>query len=449
MRSIPGFRSFSMHFLHWAPLGVFGALTAFGTFAAPAVPVSAPVSSASSSTGLPADLALALRDIWQSHPEVGEARAMVESARASARAASRPLYNPALQLDMENADVDRRTAGVNLTLDLSGKRRARAAEGEAGLRYAQAAYDRIRQDVASRWLKAWFAASMTERVRQIGSQRLELMQRFDALAARRLAVGDLSSPERDLAALALAEAQAQQAALIGKEAVAQASLRSLGGAGSVAGDIRPGLPPPLQLEAPGIPDGLPDLRVAHARADTARAGVIVAQREQRLDPTVGITGGKVRVAPGRSDNVIGLSLSIPLPVRNNFSAQVDAARANVDAAMAGVQSQQRIAQARLDESVSRYSALREASKSFDSSRAAAFTDRTGMLERLWKSGEISTSDYLVQLRQSLDTALSGLELRNDTWQAWIDFLGASGRLLEGDEDAGNSGARINGKEATP
>jgi cobalt-zinc-cadmium efflux system outer membrane protein len=436
-----------MRFLHWAPLGVFGALTAFGTFAVPAVPVPAPVSSASSPTGLPADLAFALRDILQSHPEVGEARAEVESARASARAAGRPLYNPSLQLDAENADVNRRTASVNLTLDLSGKRRARAAEGEAGLRYAQAAYDQVRQDVASRWLKAWFAASMTERICQIGGQRLELMRRFDALAAQRLAVGDVSSPERDLAALALAEAQTQQAASIGKAAGAQASLRSLGGVGSMAGDIRPGLPPSLALEGSGLPDGLPDLRVAHARADAAQAGVVVAQREQKLDPTMGITGGRVRVGPGRSDNVVGLSLSIPLPIRNNYSAQVDAARADVDAAMAGVQSRRRIAQARLDEAAGRYTALREASASFDSSRAAAFTDRTGMLERLWKAGELSSSDYLVQLRQSLDTALSGLQLQNDTWEAWIDFLGASGRLLDGDEDAGNTGTKIGGKES--
>jgi cobalt-zinc-cadmium efflux system outer membrane protein len=101
----------------------------------------------------------------------------------------------------------------------------------------------------------------------------------------------------------------------------------------------------------------------------------------------------------------------------------------------------------LDEAAGRYTALREASASFDSSRAAAFTDRTGMLERLWKAGELSSSDYLVQLRQSLGTALSGLQLQNDTWEAWIDFLGASGRLLDGDEDAGNTGTKIGGKES--
>jgi cobalt-zinc-cadmium efflux system outer membrane protein len=34
----------------------------------------------------------------------------------------------------------------------------------------------------------------------------------------------------------------------------------------------------------------------------------------------------------------------------------------------------------------------------------------------------------VQLKQSLDTALSGLELENQAWQAWFDYLTAAGRL---------------------
>ena len=51
-----------------------------------------------------------------------------------------------------------------------------------------------------------------------------------------------------------------------------------------------------------------------------------------------------------------------------------------------------------------------------------------MLEKLWRAGEISTSDYLVQLKQSLDTALSGLELESQAWQAWFDYLTAAGRL---------------------
>ena len=63
-------------------------------------------------------------------------------------------------------------------------------------------------------------------------------------------------------------------------------------------------------------------------------------------------------------------------------------------------------------------------------RAAAFEDRTALLEKLWRAGEIGTSDYLVQLKQSLDTALSGLELESQAWQAWFDYLNVAGRLTD-------------------
>ena len=53
-----------------------------------------------------------------------------------------------------------------------------------------------------------------------------------------------------------------------------------------------------------------------------------------------------------------------------------------------------------------------------------------MLEKLWRAGEISTSDYLVQLKQNLDTALSALALESQAWQAWLDYLAAAGRLTD-------------------
>ena len=49
-------------------------------------------------------------------------------------------------------------------------------------------------------------------------------QYVDELAAQRLRVGDISSPERDLAGLALGEAQIQQASLAGPESLARREL---------------------------------------------------------------------------------------------------------------------------------------------------------------------------------------------------------------------------------
>lgn len=372
----------------------------------------------------------ALQAVWQASPEVQAARAELDAARARAQAAAQPLYNPELSLEAEKADVDRRVAGLSLTLDLSGKRRARAAKGDAGVQASEAGYALLRRDVAARWLKAWSSAALTQRQGELGRQRLALMQRFDALAAQRLLVGDVSSPERDLAGLALAEAQMQQASLIGHEAAARAALLAISGESSARLPQLPqGLPPAADSVAPLATDDLPELRQARALQQGAEAGVQVARRARMPDPTVSLVGGQVRSGP-RNDRVIGLSVSMPLPVFNSGHAEVVAARADADAADAQLRSRQLMQHAGLQEAKTRYVALREAAMAFRGGRAGAFGDRTALLEKLWRAGEISTSDYLTQLKQSLDTALSGHELESQTWQAWFDYLTAAGRLID-------------------
>lgn len=370
-----------------------------------------------------------VRALWMTSPDVQAARADLDAANARARAADQPLYNPALALDAENADVDRRTAQLSLTLDVSGKRRARATQGQAELRVAQAAYELQRQSVAQRWLKAWSTLSLATRQRELGQQRVALMQRFDDLAVQRLKVGDISSPERDLAGLALGEAQVQQATLAGNEAAVRAALLALAdGTQAIAAPSWPrSFPPSEAIMAPRAVADLPQVVLAQAREASADAAIRVAQRNRLPDPTVSLTGGRVRAGPV-TDHVIGVSVSVPLPILNTGRADVDAARADADASMAKLQAERLRARASLQEAQARYGALRHAADSFRSSRAAAFQERTALLEKLWRSGEISTSDYLVQLKQSLDTALSGLELESQTWQAWFDYLTAAGRL---------------------
>jgi len=370
----------------------------------------------------------AVRAVWEFSPEVQATRADLEAARARARAAAQPLYNPQLSLDAENADVNRRTAGLSLALDISGKRQARTEEGQAALHASEATYALARRDIATRWLKAWSMAALATQRSELGRHRLELMQRFDALAGQRLKVGDISSPERDLAGLALGEAQIQQASLIGNEAAARAALLAINGEAATAAPTLPQrLPPPSDTVVPLPADERPELMKARAEQARAEAGIDVARRARRPDPTVSLTGGQVRNGPV-SDRVIGLSVSIPLPVLNTGRAEVDAAQAEADASAANVRSRQLMTQASVLEAQARYDALLAAANAFRMGRAAAFEDRTTLLEKLWRAGEIGTSDYLVQLKQSLDTALSGLELESQAWQAWFDYLSAIGRL---------------------
>lgn len=396
----------------------------------------------SASGAAPAPLQAAVRRLWDASPEVQASKARLDAARARADAAARPLYNPTLALDAEDADVDRRTAGLSLTLDLSGKRRARASQGSAELRVSEARDTLVRRDIAARWLKAWSATTLAERRNILGQRRLALMQRFDGLAAQRLKVGDISSPERDLAGLALGEAQVQQAVLVADEAAARAGLQAISAGQATHLPALPDNLPPLLAQAPVARASmdLPELVQVRAEQDSAQAGVRMAQRARIPDPTVSLTGGQVRNGPV-SDRVVGLNVSIPLPVLDNGQAEVAAAQAHAEAVAADARARRQMLDAALVEARTRYAAMRGAAKAFRGGRAAAFEDRTALLEKLWRAGEIGTSDYLVQLKQSLDTALSGLELENRAWQAWFDYLTAAGRLTDWVDDRGQETSR--------
>src|SRR3546814_12980158 len=74
---------------------------------------------------------------------------------------------------------------------------------------------------------------------------------------------------------------------------------------------------------------------AEAAALAARREVTVAQRNRIPDPEVGVRAGRIDYG-GVRDQVFGVSLSIPLFVRNSYGAEVIAARAEANAAAARV-----------------------------------------------------------------------------------------------------------------
>jgi cobalt-zinc-cadmium efflux system outer membrane protein len=374
----------------------------------------------------PPALRTALHQLWESNPQVESANAAVEAARARSRAAGQPVYNPSLALEGENADVDRRTVGLSLPLDISGKRRARVVESDAAMRVAEAQLQWQRRDVAARWLKAWTSAQWSARQSALGQRRVLLMRRFDGLAAQRLAVGDIATSERDLAALAVADAKVRQATLAGQEANALGLLATLGHATPLPESVD-GIPPPAASVVPRAVDDRLELLLAKAGLDRALAGVGVADRARRPDPTVSLTGGRVR-SGARTDQVIGLAISLPLPVLNSGRADVAVAMADADAAAATQRASRMEAEATLVQARVTYEALRMASEGFRESRAQPFDARVEGLHRLWQASELDTSDYLVQLNQSLDSEQTGFAVQAQLWQAWFEYLAAAGRL---------------------
>ena len=252
-------------------------------------------------------------------------------------ASSRPLYNPDLELAYDDEGPEETaTAGMALTLDLSGKRRARTDAGQADLVLAEAEAALRRSGFAQQWLQAWTEHGIArERVR-IGEERLALMQRFADLAERQLTVGDISSLERDLALLARDEAQAEQATLLADAASATEAYRAVGGDPSLRTDIAAlGVPAAWTADPSWQVAAAPEGRIAAATAASAATRIAIAERDRRPDPTLSLYGGRKDLGTGAgTEGVVGIAVSVPLFVRNNLSAELAAARADASAATA-------------------------------------------------------------------------------------------------------------------
>ena len=359
-----------------------------------------------------------VRTTLDQNPEVLAAAAAVDTRSALERAASRPLYNPELEIDAETAEDDTLSIGINQTIDWSGKRKARTEVARFERDVAIAQLSAIRTDIAVFLLVALTDYQIADDRTSLAAQRIEMMQRFSEIAQRRFTAGDLTQVDLSVANLAAARARMQSATSDAQLATADQSIREL--VSGVAPDNWPKLPDHIPL-VPGTIDvqllvaNVPEVRAQRARVTSADAAVELRKRERRADPTIGIRGGEEN-----SETLVGFTFSIPLNVRNRFSAEVAAAQSERHRAMRLAQNGELIARARIVFAAKRYELALAAWSDWLINGEPSLSRQTELLQRLWEAGEINTTDYLVQLTQTLDTQESALELRREVWLAWFE-----------------------------
>ncbi len=186
--------------------------------------------------------------------------------------------------------------------------------------------------------------------RQVGAQD-RLIGVDDALLSvtrNRLHAAEVAETDVTTAQLELRRASEQRALLQTQRATQRAELNQLlGRAGDAALTIDDTLPTPdalpdaaaLQRQALAA---RPDLRTAYLNADRARAEQALARAERWEDWTVGVGVEQDRLVldgapPQQASRAIGVSLSIPLPLRNNRQGRIAEALAAGAQAHANVQ----------------------------------------------------------------------------------------------------------------
>lgn len=380
-----------------------------------------------SSPETPRSLALLMfvRTVLADNPRLLAARSGVEAAQARALGAGRPLYNPELEISAETAASDTASVGISQAIDWADKRDARRGVAGFEAEAARAEFQATRQQVIGELLAALGRYYSAEALERLARQRERLMQRFVTLAERRHQAGDLSQIELDLAQLAHTQSLLQQAqASAGRTDAEQALVAVIGSSPRQDWPALPErLPEPGRFDAQKLLDALPVLQVQRARIAAAQSTVTLRQREQRPDPTLGLRGGREGTG-----NLVGLSLSIPLYVRNDFRAETQAANAQLIEAQQTGQDLYRRTQARLTSAAERYRVTHAAWAAWERGGQPSLSSQLALLERFWQAGELSTADYLLQLNQTLETRGNALELRGQLWRSWFDWLAASGQF---------------------
>lgn len=402
-------------FKHCLVMMVAGACAVFAPVVAPGPPTQA-------------DRALSawVADILSANPEIQAARAAIEAAGGRLRAAGQPLFNPELELEYENSEIDTTAGGISQTIDWSDKRAARTAVSDSRLESARAELLSKRHGLATALLLALADWQTAGAIVLISEKQNMLVERFAHLAEQRRKAGDLGQVELDLAHLAAADAAFELANARENMLRAQQAVAALSGTDEQGW-------PPFSEQLPDVDlhrvdmerllKALPSIRVAMARVAAARASVQLSNREKRPDPTVGF-----RVGKEDSDTLTGVTLSVPLFVRNTYSAEVDVANAELVETEHEAANRWQLARAELLAAARIYRNACHAWKNWEASGAPRLGQRTDLLDRLWQAGEINTTDYLVQLKQALDTEVSAIEQRGRMWQAWAAWLAASGQV---------------------
>lgn len=363
------------------------------------------------------------------HPEVVSEREKMNAQLSTTEARDQPLYNPELEAEVEREGDDNNSRiGVNQTLDWWDKRGARQNQGNHARQAAQTGYQQVLQQ---KIMEALLAINDWQSAQQRVTFAREQESQLDALLAlveQRQKTGDLGQIDAELALLTLAQLLNDSADAEAQLAKAGATLKALFPERSTATITIPeafwqqqrrGVDPAQQVDRhPRVTQALAEWNAAKAQAD-------VAARDAKSDPTVGINGGK-----SGEDNVVALTLSIPLALRNDYRAEVRAASQEALAAEAHYYQARRQQVALLEGSEAALKAYAGRHERWRTVMQTRVGNSAALLEKQWRTGDLSTPDYLLALKERGESLQAGIELESEWHQAVLEWLLESGQLID-------------------
>ena len=399
-----------------------GILVIYVTLSASYVHAAANINISPASAGLHA----LIQKTLPTQPRLLAAQAELDAANERYSASTNAIYNPELELDAEETTIRTSTIGLSQTIDWGDQQGANTRIAKFQLDAARANFKQERQKLISDLLIIAGDYKNKIRLATLSNQRLKLMKDFYSLAKQKHSAGDLNQVELDLAQLAYSESIFKNAQVLAEHSKTEQTFYAM--FGSVAKTALPKIPSDFQkVSLPAELDSfliaLPQVQKTRATVAANKNIIALRQAESSADPSIAIRGGKED-----QESLVGVTLTIPLNIRNSFTAEIKAAEQDY------LQSEQLAQQAwrnlRRDiiSQTRHYELTRNAWQQWRLNGQESIQRQLSLLKRLWRTGDLSTTDYLVQIKQNLDTQSAGIELHTTLWSSWLMWLDSTAQI---------------------
>lgn len=360
------------------------------------------------------------------HPDIIAAKEEMNAVFSNAEGNKQALYNPELETGYEReGDANNYSIGINQTIDLWDKRETKEQQANFSLTQASKHFDFLVQEKTAQALQAlvtWQAAKKQAVIAQEQEKQLETL--LDIVKDRQKA-GDLGQVDAELTFLSLSQMLNVTAKVQVQLKQAEAQTKEL---------LRDWTPDKEVIPAQGLtvtnyqlsPQWLeqhPLVLAAKAQWKITRSEAQLALLETKADPTIGINAGK-----NDRENVLGVTFSMPLNIRNNYSAQARAANQQAIAAEANFRSvmrKQRFAIQSSTDTLITYQKNYQRWQQLMDGRGKRSGD---LLQKQWQSGDVSTTEYLLALQQRAEGLNAGIELQSQFQLSQIDWLLQVGQI---------------------
>lgn len=346
-------------------------------------------------------------------------------ANEQRNAMSQPLYNPELGAFYTDKDDEEYGVVLSQTIDWFDKRSANAQLGQVDYELVSLKNKLQTEKTLSAALLAFIEYSMSKQLLDIAKKQETLLTQLSADLKIREEAGDVGHIDAEMAYLSLSQNLQQISLTELRYRKASAELKKTLNSYQIPfhPDKSVWFNSLDKIDTSVYLDKGLSIQYAKKQLEQSVSQSKIAQLNKKVNPTVGLGAGR-----DGDENTVMLEISVPLNIRNNYSSEYTASLEKVNQTELELMEERRLLDNEIKLSLNNYKQLKSRVLSWKKLTGNRLKESQKLLDKQWRSGDISTSDYLFSLRQRTDTLIANIELTGEMQKAWIEWLSSTSQV---------------------